>query len=62
MFAFRLARELGVWNVDDMLKSMSSRQLSEWMAFFVILERERKEMELEHKARSGVEARRMKKK
>jgi hypothetical protein len=25
---------LGVWNVDDMLKRMSSRLMAEWMAYY----------------------------
>ena len=35
-FAFRLARELGVWDVDGMMRAMPSRLLSEWMAYWAI--------------------------
>ena len=33
-FAYRLALRLGWANVDQMLRNMSSQQLSEWMAFY----------------------------
>lgn len=32
-FAFRLALRLGVWDVDGMLRSMTSRQFREWSVF-----------------------------
>lgn len=34
LFAYRLARDLGIPNVDRMLRDLSSRQLAEWMAFY----------------------------
>lgn len=35
-FALRLAAHLGIYDVDGMLRNMSSRQLSEWMAFYAL--------------------------
>ncbi len=32
-FAFSLARALKVWDVDQMMKAMSSRLMSEWMVY-----------------------------
>ena len=34
MFAFRLASKLGIWNVDEFLANIGSRQLREWYAYY----------------------------
>lgn len=34
MFAFRLAKELGIWDVDGMLEQMTPTQFFEWAAYF----------------------------
>lgn len=34
MFAYRLARDLGVPNVDKLLDELSMSQLREWLAFY----------------------------
>jgi hypothetical protein len=34
MFAFRLCLELGILHPDHLMRSLTSRQLSEWMVFY----------------------------
>lgn len=36
MFAFRLCLALGRLHPDDLLQSLTSRQFSEWMAFYTL--------------------------
>lgn len=33
---FKLARDLGVWNVDALERQMTSPQLVDWMAFYQV--------------------------
>lgn len=36
MFAYRLAKELGVWDVNGMLRSMTMEQLEEWATYSIL--------------------------
>jgi hypothetical protein len=57
-FAFQLARELGILDPDRLLRSISSRKLSEWSEF-IRLEREAEhEQEMEQTAAARLESRR----
>jgi len=51
MFYFRLARELGM-TVGHLLASMSSLEVSEWMAFFRVENDERDKAERVAKAKA----------
>lgn len=53
-FAFSLARELG-WPVGRLLKSMSAREFSEWMAFAQIENEETQQRTLANRAESGLQ-------
>lgn len=54
-FAFSLARELGIWDVDAMMKAMSSKLLSEWMAFFINEDENVKKDSLIRQAKQGID-------
>jgi hypothetical protein len=50
MFAYTLAKELGYANVDVMLASITSKQFSEWLAFYKIQLQEAEQARLRAKA------------
>ena len=56
-FCFLLARQLGIWNVDEMMRQMPSRLLSEWVAFFQIENENQTQRQLAREAKRGVEER-----
>ena len=57
MFYYALAEQLGYVSVDQMLGSVSSKELSEWQAYFRVKDEENKKAEKEaaakRKARRG---------
>lgn len=36
MFTYRLALELGIWNVEEFKRKISRRQLRRWLAFYLV--------------------------
>ena len=56
-FCFLLARQLGIWNVDEMMRQMPSHLLSEWIAFFKIESEDQTQRQLAREAKRGVEER-----
>lgn len=36
MFTYRLALELGIWNVERFKKQITRRQLRKWLAFYLV--------------------------
>jgi hypothetical protein len=58
MLAFRLTRELGGMTVRQLLRSMDSAELSEWAAYFMVLDEYQKQAQLEAEAQSKLSARR----
>lgn len=52
-FYFSLAEHLGM-TVGQLLSGISSRELSEWQAYFILKEEDRKRAELEAKSQQGV--------
>lgn len=55
-----MCRAFKIWNVDEIMQKMSSRLLTEWIAFFQLENEERLEIELKAKAEIGEKEMRMK--
>ena len=56
-FVFGLARQLGM-TVDSMLKSMSSKELAEWKAYFILENESAQQQALAMRAEEGLKRRR----
>ena len=56
MLAYRLADRLGIANVDQMLAGLSSTQLTEWAAYFTILDAEHQEQQLAAETEANLQA------
>jgi hypothetical protein len=56
-FAFQLARELGIADPDRLLRSISSRKVSEWREFFRLEEEAAHEHQMAAEAASRVQHR-----
>jgi len=55
-----LCRAFKIWNVDEVMKKMSSRLLTEWVAYFQLEHEERLMFELKAKAEAGEKGMRVK--
>jgi hypothetical protein len=51
---FRLCKHFRIWNVDEVMRGMSSRLLTEWMAYFQIENEESEKASLAREASAGV--------
>jgi hypothetical protein len=55
---FRLAEHLGGVTVGELLARISSRELTEWQAFFILEAEDREQQEMAASSMSGAESRR----
>lgn len=46
MFLHRLGRDLGIADIDGLARSLGSRAVNDWMAFYLWEEEQRKQAEI----------------
>lgn len=55
MAIYRLAEDLGIWDVEGLMREMSMRQLNEWLVYRDLRNREELENRLDEKAAANRE-------
>lgn len=55
MGMFRLCKHFKIWNVDEVMRKLPSRLLTEWIAFFQLEAEEQEKSTLKREALAGVE-------
>jgi len=55
MSVFRLCKQFKIWNVDEVMRKMPSKLLTEWIAYFQIENEEYETAKLSRDASAGVD-------